>query len=576
MRSRKNKYKFFKKGCKDELAVIKFKLSKVVLILIAIGIIITAIVPVKVITTKVGAKENKALSNGEEVNENVTWVESTYIDESGATVIDVDDEENPIKIPVPKGYSASKIPGETSANSGFVIYEGDIDWNTILVGTTTANSIDTQSITEGENTVNDEVIQEQNTENIISETGEITTKSEETQSEEENTQSEGEIATNGEETQSKEGNTQSEEEITTNSEETQSKEENTQTEETIQTYANETTDTEGTDTENTDTESTNIETREITQEEINIFNLQKSANQYVWVPVKDITRIYGVDSNGKLWGKLYNFPTSDTESRTPLNWTEISSIMSISSKTSNSEPDVTHDITNYDIVSRLQSYLDGRTQQELLAKELEKNFYETIKSIEEYGGFYIGRYETGGLNGTAVVRKMGTNIARQTWYTMYEKTKTLSGTHENVITSMIWGSLWDETLQWLVDSEATISDGTTMSYTLLENPTIWGNCRDSTFYYISLESEIPEATVEKVIDETAVIPAGSTDYTKVNNIYDLAGNTRESTLEVNFTDTRVSRGGSFNVIGSSGAARYSNNPTYIHTGVGSRSMLLIK
>ena len=216
MRSRKNKYKFFKKGCKDELAVIKFKLSKVVLILIAIGIIITAIVPVKVITTKVGAKENKALSNGEEVNENVTWVESTYIDESGATVIDVDDEENPIKIPVPKGYSASKIPGETSANSGFVIYEGDIDWNTILVGTTTANSIDTQSITEGENTVNDEVIQEQNTENIISETGEITTKSEETQSEEENTQSEGEIATNGEETQSKEGNTQSEEEITTN------------------------------------------------------------------------------------------------------------------------------------------------------------------------------------------------------------------------------------------------------------------------------------------------------------------------------------------------------------------------
>ena len=66
--------------------------------------------------------------------------------------------------------------------------------------------------------------------------------------------------------------------------------------------------------------SANAETGEITQEDINIFNLQKSVNQYVWVPVKDISRIYGVDSNGKLWGKLWNFPSSATGSRTAYNW----------------------------------------------------------------------------------------------------------------------------------------------------------------------------------------------------------------------------------------------------------------
>lgn len=33
-------------------------------------------------------------------------------------------------VPVPKGYSASKIPGEMNVNGGFVIYEGeDIDWS---------------------------------------------------------------------------------------------------------------------------------------------------------------------------------------------------------------------------------------------------------------------------------------------------------------------------------------------------------------------------------------------------------------------------------------------------------------
>ena len=38
----------------------------------------------------------------------------------------------------------------------------------------------------------------------------------------------------------------------------------------------------------------------------NVADAQKSRNQYVWVPVPDISKFYGTDANGKKWGKLYS------------------------------------------------------------------------------------------------------------------------------------------------------------------------------------------------------------------------------------------------------------------------------
>ena len=609
---KKKQYKFIKKGKGNEPTVIEFNLSKAVILLIAIGVIVATIATVKVISTIVGAQENKALAGDEETN--VTWVESTHVAEDGSTVVDVDDEGNPIKIPVPKGYSASKIPGETSANSGFVIYEGDIDWSTILVGTTSQNSIDTQSdlneeintnetttqssqenasnvITQNENVSSDNVIssendedsknneitqsesmiQEQDTETnstnnneqepIVTEENTSFTGTEET----ENAENLNKDTTNIEdETKTEIDNVVENEEKTKLVENTDSENEIILEENSIENSAEENSIQESTEEivdensgaevlnsqiednsvevladETTDINNTSPESR-ATTEEINIFNLQKSVNQYVWVPVKDPTRIYGVDSNGMIWGKLYNFPATATGSRTPLNWTETDGVMSIIDKNLNLEPGVSSPIlddVNFeysgDIDSSLQSKFNGKTRYELLSKELEENFYKTIKSIKEYGGFYIGRYETGGLSGTAVVRKMEEDIGNQTWYTMYEKAKTLKGQNDTVFTSMIWGSLWDETLQWLVDSGATISDGTALTYDLIGSySAIWGNYSDSTFHYISSGSETPDETAEKVVGSYTRIPTGSSEYTKVNNIYDLAGNVMEDTLEL--------------------------------------------
>lgn len=559
-----------KKRNPNEPIVIEFNLSKAVAILIAIVVLITSIITEKVVTTIMEAKETKVLASEEqEQNSKVTWVESTHLDAEGNIVTDLDADGNPIKVPVPKGYTASKIDGETSANTGFVIYEGDVDWSTIIVEeaeVATVNEINTYEANTKENTTEEVSINE--------------TATDETSATSEATNSSNDI-TNINDVDSL---SNSSTDVVTDSNLNENSEINNKTltdditeddivEDDTTAYIAPLAD------DTTTEETTTTETTTVTQTDINIFNLQKTTNQYVWVPVSDISRIYGVDSNGKLWGKLYRFPTSETGSRSKNNWTETNGIMSISSKTNYREPDVTHYNTNYDIDSKLPGYLNGQTQYELLSKELEENFYTTIKSIKEYGGFYIGRYETGRLNGTAVVRKMDTNIANQSWYTMYEKCKTLSGTNKNVATSMIWGCLWDETLEWLYESGATISNGTVLTRSLIaSNSTTWGNYLNSTFYYIASTSEIPEATETKATNANTRIPAGSSDYTKVNNIYDLAGNVWDRTLEAYSSYYRVFRGGRYSLYGSNVPSSYrsGSNPTNSSNDIGCRALLLIK
>ena len=311
------------------------------------------------------------------------------------------------------------------------------------------------------------------------------------------------------------------------------------TEETVNTveFEDDTTD----DTSTTDSTELTLEE----QQAKNIFDLQKERNQYVWVPIDDISKLYGVDNNGKLWGKLYNFSSSGRSNR---NWTETNGIMSITNATNYREPDVISNNQYYDIDS--YSYMHnnglGQTRYEMLAQELEQKYLEIMESIKKYGGFYIGRYETGGLSSTAVINKMNTDIGSQNWYTMYKKCLTLKGNNNNITTMMITGSLWDETLDWIVSSGATNSEGTTLTYQLVgSNSTTFGNYYNATFNYIAKDAEMPTATETKAISTSTRIPAGSAEYTKTNNIYDMAGNVWEWTTEAYSTNFRVCRGGGY-------------------------------
>ena len=276
------------------------------------------------------------------------------------------------------------------------------------------------------------------------------------------------------------------------------------------------------------------EGEEVVNEE-NKETAQTTRNQFVWVPVENPSEMYGTDSSGKKWGKLYEFSEDEI---TANNWTEQDGVISITDTSgdySYREPDVVNnDVSNGLIIS-----------------QLENEFNSMVESVERYGGFYIGRYETGNLSqAEAAVIKNNTDIGNQTWYTIYNKSKGIAA-NSNVTTTMIWGSQWDATLMWMYNSR----DEEKKIYTY--DSTGKGN-------YSGTQGS-----------ENKIIATGSNESYAVNNIYDMAGNVYDKTIEVLSTGVRVIRGGS----GSSDASvnpassRSNNYPTTSYSLGGSRAAL---
>ena len=244
-------------------------------------------------------------------------------------------------------------------------------------------------------------------------------------------------------------------------------------------------------------ENTNGEDK---KEEVNDSNKDTAGttrNQFVWVPVANPREMYGTDKDGKKWGKLYNFSASEI---TPLNWTEKDGVMSITDLGNFREPDV----------------VDSDSSNSITISQLETEFNNMIESVEKYGGFYIGRYETGNLSQEkATVVKNNSDINDQTWYKIYNKAKEIA-VNNNVTSSIIWGSQWDATMRWMYNS----GNAEKKKYTY--DSTNKGN------YYFS------------------TILTGSNDAYEINNIYDMAGNVYDWTIEAYSTNSRVDRGGCYN------------------------------
>ena len=309
----------------------------------------------------------------------------------------------------------------------------------------------------------------------------------------------------------------------------------------------------------------------------NVADAQKNRNQYVWVPVPDISKFYGTDANGKKWGKIYTFSSSTSSGydeitgTQPYNWSESNGVMTISSKTNYREPDVVakYSSTGYDMDSRLKTLgIGAKTTHEFL-NQLEKEFNNMVASVEKYGGFYIGRYETGNINqDTPVIQKGNTNISSQTWYNMYKRCKNIKGANTNVETGMIWGNQWDRTLMWLIET------GSKTKEQIADDSTSWGNYYNATFEYVNSSG----STATKNEGSSTRIPTGSAEYTKANNIYDLVGNVRDWTMEADSTYGRVYRGGYFNYGGDDIPADGRNvyYPTISSYYSGCRSALYIK
>ena len=283
-------------------------------------------------------------------------------------------------------------------------------------------------------------------------------------------------------------------------------------------------------------------------DESNLETAKKTRNQWVWVPVPDISRIYETDAESKEKSKLYNFTATSR----------------IKMTNSNYEPGI---VSFSDDEKKFARYrLQGMTKQKLL-QEMQSQFEETIDSITKYGGFWIGRYEAGNISqAIPVVQKMNTDIISQTWYTMYLKLQRID-TSENVKTSMIYGCLWDETLQWFVDTGRLKQDELVVSNS-------WGNYNDTTFEYTATDGNISI----KSLKSGTKIPSGSTEYTNANNIYDMAGNVYDWTLEVFNPYGRKLRGGFYGAYASSdpSSGRNYSDPYKSDTAFGFRAYLHIK
>ena len=230
----------------------------------------------------------------------------------------------------------------------------------------------------------------------------------------------------------------------------------------------------------------------------NVSEAQTTRNQFVWVPVENVHDMYGTDKNGKKWGKSYNFSSTNI---TPDNWEEDDGVMSIQSKSLYREPDVVN-----------RDSLNGIT-----LTQLETEFNNMISSVATYGGFYIGRYETGNLSKVeAVVVKNNIDINNQTWYTMYDKSKGIAA-NSNVTTTMIWGCQWDATMRWMWNQG--------------------GERRTYTYYSTG------KGNYYKNNGNNNLIAAGSNPSYAVNNIYDMAGNVSDWTIEAYGPYDRAGRGG---------------------------------
>lgn len=252
---------------------------------------------------------------------------------------------------------------------------------------------------------------------------------------------------------------------------------------------------------------------------------QNERNQFVWVPIEDIDSMYGIDENGKMWGKLYEFTTKGVE---PLNWNQENGIMYISKKTGYREPDT---INSQDTNKQLDKYNVEIGDIYGFKSQLEKEFEQMILSVQKYGGFYIGRYETGNLSqNTPVVTKQNSDIHGQTWYIMYQRSKNIAKENKNVVTSMMWGCQWDATLKWLEETGSK-------TWNEIENSSNWGN-----YLGTQLEYENTDGTLLIKPENSSIrLQTGSSEQTKANNIYDMAGNVCDRTIEANSTFLRIGR-----------------------------------
>ena len=169
---------------------------------------------------------------------------------------------------------------------------------------------------------------------------------------------------------------------------------------------------------------------------------------------------------------------------------------------------------------------NGRTIDETESTSI-KEVQEMYKSVKEYKGFYIGRYETG-----IEEDKARTNESNITSTPIIKKNK-------YIYNFIVWGkSMTDET-NGAVEVARSMYENSTLCYGVQWDAIIrWIN-QDKSLKYL-LENS---STKGNYNESGNLIKSGTYEEYNIKNIYDIAGNVSEWTMESYGTTQKVQRGG---------------------------------
>lgn len=209
-----------------------------------------------------------------------------------------------------------------------------------------------------------------------------------------------------------------------------------------------------------------------------------------------------------------------------------------------------------------------------------------LSSVYNNGGFWISQYEIGAISAVSTNDITRTPISKESQYPYNNVTCSQA---QNLATNMdsgdfssslLFGIQWDLTLKYIEERSGKSQEE------MQTNSSTWGNHSDSNFsIYKGKYTTTPETIsswtqvsldFDKTSTTSALLTSGATERNKVQNIYDLAGNVCEWTLEnSNSSNACVARGGTYTESGKlfSASGRLNNNNTYTDSSAGFRVAL---
>ena len=279
--------------------------------------------------------------------------------------------------------------------------------------------------------------------------------------------------------------------------------------------------------------------------------IQKTYDQFVWVPVENaVLDLSGnstaladdasikaevqkeikagrypmaikKDENTYI-GVLYQFSEETIgENQKKVKVEPLSDWKPTSTNSGRREPDVVTDYDNDETnLTQINGVLGtGYKNATEFKTDLQADFKEMVIRVAENKGFWVGRYETSKMNANQISVIKGTQdgIKNVNWYNMYAKQKKYSSqkTLGTMQSSMIWGSQWDQIMIWMKKEE---------------------NEKKNSYYVTNSLGMGNYGTSDDTQSGLA-----NTGFAKVKNVFDLAGNVYDWTLEANFTYHRVFR-----------------------------------